>query len=165
LGTHDDLRVLTITGVIVDRIGDFEFARADFSTARILAYPKSHTDDSQSPTRYPAGQTLTEVFWRTLLTDRWISPAGEITRVSLDASGLPYGPMRDEWSLKDTTEARLEKDLLCLKPFISAQGRALMMPWDAEPGDIIVILFGGKVPYVLSKDEFEGEYYNLVGEW
>jgi hypothetical protein len=165
LGTHDDLRVLTTTGMIVDRIGDFKFARADFATARILAYPTSHTDDPQVPTKYPAGQTITEVFWRTLLTDRWISPDDKITRVSLDASGLPHGPMRDEWSLKDTTEARLENDLLCLKPFISAQGRALMMPWDAEPGDIIVILFGGKVPYVLSEDKTEGKYYNLVGEW
>jgi hypothetical protein len=66
----------------------------------------------------------------------------------------------------ETSERRLENDLLCMKCSISKAGRSVMVPWDAEPGDVIVVLAGGKVPYVLRKqDDLDGEYYRLVAEW
>lgn len=148
--------MLTASGMVVDRLGDFSFVKPDFETAQILAFPpKGWLGYLQKPKKYPEGQTMTKVFWRTLLTDRWISPTGEITRASLDASGLPDGLMRNEWDLEDTTKYRLRNDLLCMKPFISAEGRALMIPWDAKPGDVIIVLIDSKVPYVLRKDKME----------
>jgi hypothetical protein len=133
-------------------------------------YPSDHTlhevPRCSGPTNYSSGQTLHEVFWRTILTDRWISENGEVCRLSLDSNGIPSNILPRFGRLEWIAERRLQNDLLCMKSSISADGRSLMVPWDSEAGDIIVVLSGGKVPYVLRKDEgLEGEYYKLVGEW
>lgn len=46
--------------------------------------------------------------------------------------------------------------------FISAEGRLGLCPRDTKPGDKIVILYGGSVPYVLRTAGFRG--WNFVSE-
>jgi hypothetical protein len=169
IDTKDQFHVLTVKGIIIDRIGPVAHMIPDFDDKRFVISESEIRQEAPTPsdpTNYPSDQTLQEVFWRTILTDRWISENGEISRLSLDSNGIPNNILRRferlEWIVKD----RLENDLLCMECSISAEGRSLMVPWDAEAGDIIVVLSGGKVPYVLRKDEgLSREYYKLVGEW
>jgi hypothetical protein len=176
IDTKGQLRTLTVKGIIIDRLGPFVHMIPDFDlkqfiipgSRNVLGIPRS-----LAPTNYSSDQTLDEVFWRTILTDRWISENGEVSRLSLDSSGIPNNIPRRGWTSEQTAKHRLKNDLLCMKCSISANGRSLMVPWDAEPGDIIVVLAGGKVPYMLRKDEnllqneedLGGDYYQLVGEW
>jgi hypothetical protein len=68
MSTRDKLHVLSVNGVIVDRLGDFKFVEPDFKATQILAYQKSRSDDPQIPTNYPEGQTRQKfsggLFWR-----------------------------------------------------------------------------------------------------
>jgi hypothetical protein len=48
------------------------------------------------------------------------------------------------------------------RPFISIKGYVGLAPDHAQKGDVIVIFFGGKIPYVLRKND-KGTYY-FVGE-
>jgi hypothetical protein len=169
IDTKDQLRMLTVKGIIIDNIGPVAHMSPDFHNKKFVVPGFENGLSVQrhaSPTNYPTDQTLHEVFWRTMLTDRWISENGEVSRLSLDSNGLPNNILPRWRSLESVVKRRLQNDLLCMECSISAEGRSLMVPWDAEAGDVIVVLSGGKVPYVLRKDEeVEGEYYKLVGEW
>jgi hypothetical protein len=189
IDTKDQLRMLIVKGIIIDRIGPVVHMSPDFYSKKFVMPGFENEESVQryasqryasqryasqryasqkyaSPTIYPTDQTLDEVFWRTMLTDRWISENGEVSRLSIDSNGIPNNILSGWRSLESIAKRRLQNDLLCMECSISAEGRSLMVPWDAEAGDIIVILSGGKVPYALRKDEgLEEEYYQLVGEW
>jgi len=46
--------------------------------------------------------------------------------------------------------------------FISSRGNVCLGPKDVRPNDIIAVMPGGKVPYVLRKS---GDDYKFIGEW
>src|SRR5271154_2190378 len=52
------------------------------------------------------------------------------------------------------------------RPYLTRQGYVGLGPIDIQAGDVICILFGGKVPYVLRPFYGEGGYqrYAFVGE-
>ncbi|KAE9366521.1 hypothetical protein N431DRAFT_471571 [Stipitochalara longipes BDJ] len=168
LDARDQMRALTVKGVTIDRIGAISHMDPDFDLQK-LVIPEAHSHALLSrhldPTLYPPNQTLVEVFWRTILTDRWISEKGDVSRLPPDYSQFLENITWKHWDLVETAKHRLQNDLLCMSSSISEAGRSLMVPWDVEAGDIIVVLNGGKVPFVLRKrEDLEGEYYQLVGE-
>jgi len=47
---------------------------------------------------------------------------------------------------------------------MTEDGRRGLCPWTAKRGDIVVVLHGGKVPYLLRQDGPVGGVYRFVGE-
>ena len=100
------------------------------------------------------------------MTDRWISKNGEMSRIPPDYSTFLDIIAWEGWDLVETAKNRLQTDLICMESSISGAGRPLMVPSNAKPGDIIVILGGGKVPFILRQlEDLNKKYYRLVGEW
>jgi len=167
--TKEQLSALTVRGVTIDRVRRITHLDPDFELQRFVI-PNDRRSKmiarQVDPTVYPSNQTLDEVFWRTILTDRWISERGQVSRLPTNYADFLDNIKWERCNLVETAKHRLQNDLLCMRGSISAAGRSLMVPWDAEAGDIIVILIGAKVPFVFRPPgDLEGGYYRLIGEW
>lgn len=51
------------------------------------------------------------------------------------------------------------------RPFVTKKGYVGMTPQTSEPGDLVIVLFGGQVPFVLrSVLRYQEAFFNLLGE-
>lgn len=102
-------------------------------------------------------QKLSEIFWRTVLVDQERRPFGYAQRL---------GEIRFENSdidslLKDLRDAEFSY-LQARTFFISLGGLVGLCPWHTRPGDQIVLLRGGRLPFILRN--IYGGRYRLIGE-
>jgi hypothetical protein len=102
-------------------------------------------------------QELNEIFWRTVLADQERRPFGHAQRL---------GEIRFENSdinslLKDLRDAEFSY-LQARTFFISLEGLVGLCPWHTQPGDRIVLLRGGRLPFIL-RNMYSGRY-RLIGE-
>jgi hypothetical protein len=102
-------------------------------------------------------QKLNEIFWRTVLADQERRPFGQAQRL---------GEIRFENSdidslLKDLRDGEFSY-LQARTFFISLEGLVGLCPWHTRPGDRIVLLRGGRLPFILRN--MYGGRYRLIGE-
>jgi hypothetical protein len=102
-------------------------------------------------------QELNEIFWRTVLADQERRPFGHAQRlgeIRFENSDIDSPP-------KDLRDAQFS----CLQArtfFISLEGFIGLCPWHTQPGDRIVLLRGGRLPFILRN--VYGGRYRLIGE-
>ena len=114
-----------------------------------------------------------EVFWRTLLADQW--PAGQrLSQVSnFGEARIPPRSIDDHHKLLNTLKLEYDMQFLTGRLVaITSAGRIGLVPKRTEPGDEIVVMPGGAVPFVLRKYtqvrhrlDRKNPYYSLIGEW
>jgi hypothetical protein len=102
-------------------------------------------------------QELNEIFWRIVLADQERRPfrhaqrLGEIRVENLDIDSL----LKD---LRDTEFSYLQARTF----FISLEGLVGLCPSNTQPGDRIILLRGGRLPFIL-RNVYSG-CYKLIGE-
>jgi hypothetical protein len=112
-------------------------------------------------------------FWRTILTDRQIeglhfeenagwNPAKRLT------SDTRYIPPKNAEEVQALVQAMKNRQL-CLngRRFgTTRKGHFCLLPPTASEGDLICVLLGGEVPYILRRvDNQSQDSYTMVGEW
>lgn len=117
----------------------------------------------------PSGQSRTEAYWRTLLADQW----REGERLGREIHGQSVIPPTTEQEAKTLLQ---EPDLgiyLRFLPgrrlFLTSRGYLGLGLEDTQPGDVIAVMPGGAVPYVLRMDaqrsqDTEYRVYRFIGE-
>ncbi|KAF1964026.1 HET-domain-containing protein [Bimuria novae-zelandiae CBS 107.79] len=176
---EDDHRTLILRGRSFDvvsqcgRIFPFsdDIVLGGRATEPILSHWKKMAMDTQLKT-YQSRTDRENAFWRTILTDRQIeglhfkenagwNPA---QRLLPEIQYIPPKNAKEEQELLQAMENRQ----LCLNGrrfCITRKGRFCLLPPTASKGDLICILLGGEVPYVLRRiDNQSQDYYTMVGE-
>ena len=123
---------------------------------------------------YYGGQSLEEAYWRTIFTDRWSAfvltgvntwPHEVYEMLGSEIPGISHIP-----PACPSEEAKLTENFYKLSPknlddrsfIVSENGFIGLAPADVAIGDLIVVLFGGRVPFILR--EAWGSAHLLVGE-
>ncbi|KAK8012010.1 hypothetical protein PG989_000270 [Apiospora arundinis] len=115
-----------------------------------------------------------EAYWRTLLTDReiggfhfkdragWILPR----RLSSSAKCIPPRNVHEEYQLLQALESRAGLCVSGRRFCVTSNGYFGLMPATVSDGDLVCVLLGGEVPYVLrpTTGSQAEQYYELVGE-
>ena len=129
--------------------------------------------------------------WRTLICDQERAPYTGLRRRATDMAHEGQEVMKEMMALKhkaDTLDvddfndfmSRMQRmqdralnlhsyvgilsDLHNRRPFISDQGYVGMAPAHAAPGDIICVIFGAILPFVIREDGLKNSRYRLIGE-
>jgi hypothetical protein len=138
----------------------------------ILSYWKNMVMDTKLG-MYPSRIARENAFWRTILTDRQIeglyfkenagwNPAQRLP------SKIKYIPPKNVKEEQELLQA-IENRGLCLNGrrfCITRKGHFCLLPPTASEGDLICVLLGGEVPYVLRCIEAQSQdFYAMVGEW
>jgi hypothetical protein len=101
----------------------------------------------------PIGQSITEVIWRTILADQW-HQGHRLKQEHFGQSTIPPRTREDERVL--LKEPGLKKQMRFLRGrcmFVTRRGYlGLGLASLARPGDSVVTLEGGSVPYLLHED-------------
>jgi hypothetical protein len=160
-----------------------DFTRRLIPVATQWATEWSHTqarlgvnDDQNANTNNTMGGVMSnEAIWRTLLADQY--HPGSRLPISLPDSGYPDSlPPRnvediDRFLSVPATQKAL-RFLYGRRLFMTGSGRVGLAPFGAQPGDTVVILAGGSVPFVLRATEKKmvGHFinttlWNFIGEW
>ena len=114
--------------------------------------------DNPNVQRRYGPEALDETFWRTVLADQEFTPFGEPKR------------LRRQWSCYKNIE-QLLSDWEKARPsylenrtfFRSEEGWVGLCPQNTLRGDRIVLLRGGRLPFIVRLyDQLDG--YNLIGE-
>ncbi|KAF1959328.1 HET-domain-containing protein [Byssothecium circinans] len=176
---EDDHRTLTLQGRSFDVVSHcgpiFPFSDdihlAGRATEPILSHWKKMAMNTQFGT-YHSRIAREEAFWRTILTDRQIeglhfkenagwNPA---QRLPLEIQYIPPKNVKEEQELLQAMENRG----LCLygrRFCITRKGHFCLLPPTASEGDLICVLLGGEVPYILRRiDNQSPDFYTMVGE-
>ncbi|XMA11456.1 hypothetical protein WAI453_004247 [Rhynchosporium graminicola] len=147
--------------------------------ANVRVWEEKFNAIGKSP--YDSVEGRRKVFWRTLMANRWYTqwaplPEDMVENVHFETwmgrRPLPESVMETDSSNADTEEV---KRLYC-KPFtdacvtrchgrsfvITEQGYIGMAPLKSKIGDIVTVLEGGYVPFILR--ELEGGGYQFIGE-
>jgi hypothetical protein len=114
--------------------------------------------DGMETSYVPTSETALDAYWRTITTDR--IQDRRILRENIE------GSTRNERS-ESLDERTVPNEQVCLPGWRFGTGRSrmfCMLPPNAQKGDSIVVLFGGKVPYLLRPIEQVEGLYELVGE-
>jgi hypothetical protein len=176
----DDSRTLILRGHLFDIVNQCgriypvsdDIVLAGRATGPTLSHWKEMATNAQFET-YPSRIAKEDAFWRTILTDRQIeglhfkenagwNPA---QRLPLDIQYIPPKNAKEEQELLQAMENRQ----LCLNGrrfCITRKGHFCLLPPTASEGDLICVLLGGEVPYVLRRvDKQSQDFYTMVGEW
>lgn len=169
-----DRKRLTAHGIFVDILQDIP--KADASSYQypyvpykgILGYQKS-CSTGLSLKRYPTGEDVRDVLWRTLcwnVDSHCHYPAEARLAQSFDKfhEALFSGNSMEQIE-RDLLEKATAFNDICVHSMpigITSRGYLASVPWTSEPGDVIAILAGGEVPFVLRKDQV-GVVYRLIG--
>jgi hypothetical protein len=115
-------------------------------------------EDGMKRLYVPTNETFLDAYWRTITTDR--KQDRRITTQDIE------GPTWYEryQSLEERTVPDEQATLRGWRFGTSKRGIFCMLPPAAAEGDLIVVLFGGKIPYLLRPLEQGGDEYKLVGE-
>ncbi|KAF4535920.1 Heterokaryon incompatibility protein [Lasiodiplodia theobromae] len=188
---HQDFRTLCLHGIAVDKIEETGTAYIPdglFSFTGKSEVLKKWMDIAapSSERRYPyTGETGHEAFWRTLQMDDqllYIPTQDNLARM-FQESKVPFteddvepGPCRERippgtsnfLPAGEDDMQRLESLTSGYRPFIgrkffkTAKGLFGLGPASARVADDVVVLFGGRAPFVLRPD---CESHRVLGEW
>ncbi|EUC47208.1 hypothetical protein COCMIDRAFT_90727 [Bipolaris oryzae ATCC 44560] len=175
----DDPRTLILRGRVFDVVNqrgevypspdDINFASR--ASKPILDQWKTMAMNTQSGT-YHSLHAKEDAFWRTTLIDLQVEGlhfeenAGWIPaqRLPVDAKYIPPKTTKEEGHLLQAMEQRQ----LCLNGrrfCITKKGHFCLLPLTASEKDVICVLLGGEVPYVLRRtDDQSQDSYTMVGE-
>ncbi|KAI1814599.1 heterokaryon incompatibility protein-domain-containing protein [Poronia punctata] len=154
---------LHVRGVILDRLGPIydpetepaEPTTEDWLQDRVRQYFQHEFLNEEGTAVYiPTGESLTRAFWRTLVMDCKSYPIKRLSEEEIEADEKIFIQ-----TLEKTLESHglyqlvsyhmLNRGLYNWRYTRSESGLMVMVPRKAEPGDILAILDGGKVPSLL----------------
>jgi hypothetical protein len=173
VSASSDPTLLILQGVVFDRIlptieldpKNEEAEETETTCVRRFQFTLSQLSKLQSLIkRLPAGQASLEVFWRTVMADQW-EPGERLKRLHLGGSTIPPTTKAEEIAFLAKSDLRSIGRFLEGRYFsLTCKGYPALVPEAATVGDIITVMPGGAVPYVLRPREEEGEY-EFIGEW
>jgi hypothetical protein len=183
----DDSR-LVLKGIPVDKVnvvGKVAAGRLDMMPKRSKASQKSFKDIiiqwrsliDESNVSYITGGSFKEAFWRTVTLDCKVieyhegltlrdNPRDRTRRLDRADEGVPPRSPESEEKLIEALDkqAAWAEGAQCSRRFFTTEkGYMGIGPPVAQNGDIICVLFGGEVPYVL-RPVGNGRY-TMVGQW
>lgn len=123
----------------------------------------------------PTGEPMGEAYWRTLLMDHNPHAKGLSNQripADIDVSAIFYSLAQRRALTRSLYSQillepnprwseRLQSTVKYKRFFTTETGLIGMASSKAKPGDVVCVLFGGRVPFSLRKVE---DHYNLVGE-
>ena len=120
--------------------------------------------DSGRIQQIPRGQTKTEVCWRTVLADHLLDANGNPHRISVERfDGLQsWNHLGEKQDFQTLAHFEGQRIVFALKGYIGFAASHVRI------GDMVVILFGGRVPFVVRKTGHrfaERILCNLIGPW
>lgn len=116
-----------------------------------------------------------EAFWRTIALDQKVvgyhpnsllRMRGVNRRLGSTGDGIPPCNVQEEERLINALDKQTRETgaFLFNRRFLTTpRGYIGLVPPDVEKGDMICVLLGGEVPYVLRPRERGG--YTMIGEW
>ncbi|KAI1062822.1 hypothetical protein LB507_005731 [Fusarium sp. FIESC RH6] len=181
--TKPDLTFLETEDALVLRLSGLRITEIK----KISCIPIEHMYPYQnaSQNRKEICQVLHQIIDPCGLTPFWArrNTSGEILQKSIQECNMKYGDhMNSHWAYADRPALQVlqpnakaevnyyetNKLPTCIEPcfFVTTSGLFGLCPWMSKEGDIIVLLDGGNVPYLLRPaDKKDGELrYELVGE-
>lgn len=189
-----DSRILRVRGVVVDSVlqlgrpapprqpyyrDRWKGNKMDLaSKIRILRDWRTMFDVDCTTSYSYSAQPRREVFWRTIFADRDEEhDTLGLTRISAEFLGSPFPPQtaEDEEELFSKLERPVNVSrnryvqrrygALDKRFFLSQKGYVGLCPTSTCKGDVIAVLLGGKMPFVLRPlNDSQPTYYTVVGE-
>ncbi|KAF2191691.1 HET-domain-containing protein [Zopfia rhizophila CBS 207.26] len=176
---EDDCRTLVLRGRSFDVVSQCgrifplvdDIVLAGRPTEPILSHWKKMVMDTPLEP-YHSRIAREDAFWRTVLTDRQIEGLHFKENAGWNpAQRLPsrakYTPPKNAEEERELLQA-MENRGLCLNGrrfCITRKGHFCLLPPTASEGDLICVLLGGEVPYVLRCIDNQGQnFYTMVGE-
>jgi hypothetical protein len=123
--------------------------------------------DTLHHTRSAVGEsTSIEASWRILLADQW-PPGCRLPTTTFANAIIPPTTLEEERSLLEQRGLMLLTEFWPSRAlFTTKQGNLGLGPMYAQPDDLIVLLEGGPVPYVVRQNDGHlSDEYEFVGEW
>jgi hypothetical protein len=177
---EDDHRTLVLRGRSFDVVNQCgrtfplsdDIVLASRPTKSILSHWKNMAMDTKSET-YNSRTARENAFWRTILTDQQIEGLHFRENAGWNpAQRLPsrtkYIPPQNAKEEQELLQA-IENRGLCLNGrrfCITRKGYFCLLPPTASEGDLICVLLGGEVPYILRCIDAKSQgFYTMVGEW
>ena len=121
----------------------------------------------ESESIYPEKDRI-DANWRIPICDREEHPTSGFFQRATDCSKEQFTALATE-PMDKTVMAQTRSYQATMhyrdgaRPILSKHGYVGLGPKEAQPGDIVSLLFGGSVPFVLRPMD-EGAYYSLIGE-
>lgn len=178
----DHCQVLVLNGINVDTIeviGTWHpgnYGGRDVSLELISEWQEIVDFSKERCYRF-SGQPIREAWWRIVLgdimgdtgTDKREGETGFRNRIPLQDAlqdvklhCFPSSPPSAKDDNEAIEEARIQNKLMCYRRFFrTAKGLLGLAPLWAKKGDHVVVLFGGRVPFILRKYH---RWYHIVGE-
>ncbi|KAH6949162.1 heterokaryon incompatibility protein-domain-containing protein [Fusarium avenaceum] len=188
---HD--RVLTIRGVHVDVVSEaaLPLSQDVALSPRLDEFARMGRYDSEPQSHYVTGGTVKEAFWRTMLNDALETEPNKHDRLTEDdgtlfnlwwdmiriGNGMLLNP-DDFPSLDRAVVASVQAKLRIINQsfwfpndnrafFTTQRGYIGFGPPDMRQGDLVVVLLGSKMPFVLREaprsEGYDKSYYAVVG--
>ncbi|KAI1505146.1 heterokaryon incompatibility protein-domain-containing protein [Biscogniauxia marginata] len=170
---QDDAQVLVLDGINVDTIEvicDVYLGRQQELkvVGEVLSQWKGIADLSKECCYQYTGQPMREAWWRTILMDNTLEVRlGEtMSRYRIPPKNgklewFPYFPPSAEDDFEAMKKATLHMGPMVGRRFFkTAKGLIGLAPASAQKGDHVVVLFGGKAPFIMR----DFGLYHLVGE-
>jgi len=173
----EDMDILTLKGFHFDNMGEiFEFGGKE-ELGFILASWKKMTRIGSAPHRpYVVGPgDFFNAFWRTLIANHGFeanergdykvdvveAPEEErdIAKIIFRLKDIPNGISKEHYL--EPFAARMRSKTLFRRMILTKKGYLGLVPAETEKGDLVCILLGGDMPFILRP---EGSYYKVVGE-
>lgn len=159
----EETRALVTKGLIVDNVKEVcESRQSPSKPATIVRQWKTWAPANDEP--YTAGGTMEQAFCHTLTADVSVKTLGRVVR---------GGGINIDW-LRWMEQIPIEEEQPLLAHFYAMHGATMrraflntskgymgLGPESAEPGDLICVLLGGSVPYMLRQI---GHHYRFLGE-
>jgi hypothetical protein len=153
-----DSKRLQVKGFRIDTIEVLYDKFADETNADVLDRYSSLVQ-VRSSMKLPSGQSSLEAYWRLIHLDQW-----EGRRLTVDIQALVKDRL---FTMEGATELAQTNNLFDLqycrgrRLFLTHLGYFGLGPEHLKVGDLVTVLPGGKVPYILRQ---HGDNYSLIGE-
>jgi hypothetical protein len=175
-------KILALRGTTVDTVLDvgtpwrpcldsnFDYIAAYILFAEIKTFCARSWD--LDPSKWPDTKTITDAIWKIPCAEQ---EANGVPRTRVSGAGLQgYCELINFLALMSTTQGALLQSAACQpykiameylhnrRPLLSVRGHVGLIPAHSMPGDVVCILYGAKVPFVLRKHDHR--CYELVGD-
>ncbi|RFU23917.1 hypothetical protein B7463_g12421, partial [Scytalidium lignicola] len=176
--------VLMLKGITVDAIDSIGDPAPDMRFTLLDGIPRSLRQTIESwyslsaqldGEHYTMGSLRLEAFWRTIIVDQKVLGyhpgygqhlVGRERRLGRRSDGIPPRSVQEEESLINALEKQgggMGGTQFNRRFFTTTRGYIGLAPPDVQKGDIVCVLLGGEVPYVLRPTS--EECYMMIGEW
>ena len=159
-----DERVLVVKGVLLDSILSIG-SRAGNSITSVFEQWRKLMPEADDDTCL-GNQTAREAFWRTVLCDQWnMIRLSKLNNLIDGDISIPPSTVKQEHRLKSLINCGVSKPHKTKRFFRTRSGHIGIGPSFACPDDLIVVLLGGSVPYVLRKHKVNIGSYVFISDW